>query len=162
MDAHLPTPFPPGTTSPGSGSGAGGWLVVRASGEVDLGSAGPLIDALGKALRMLPPGGELAVDLAEVTFMDCAGLAPLLMARRRLRDRFWLVNPSAKVLRLLDLAGLADEFAVFEDPATAPRDRDATRLQPSATVRRLVRQPASAGQRRRPAGWGTDTIKECP
>jgi len=56
-------------------------LVVEARGEVDIQSAAGLRDELLRVIRRHGP--QLALDLAGVTFMDCAGLNVLLATRRR-------------------------------------------------------------------------------
>ena len=50
--------------------------------------------------------GPLVVDLAGVTFMDCAGMRPLLAARRRLGDDLQLRNVPPRIERLFRLAGV--------------------------------------------------------
>jgi anti-sigma B factor antagonist len=53
--------------------------LVCVAGELDVATAGQLADLLTEVLRT---GSErVFLDLADVTFMDCAGLAVLLRAR---------------------------------------------------------------------------------
>ena len=51
---------------------------------------------------------RLVLDLAELTFLDSAGLGALLATRDRTRDlgiEMSLKNPSAPIRRILDLSG---------------------------------------------------------
>jgi anti-sigma B factor antagonist len=88
-----------------------GRVVLRATGEVDLYSAGDFATALGEAADAAP---DVTVDLSGVRFMDSTGLRALLQARRRAEDDGGrlrlLVDPSGAVARLLDLAGVTDLF----------------------------------------------------
>lgn len=52
----------------------------RLGGELDLATA-PYVAAYLE--RLVHPGTHLMLDLSEVTFMDCAGLAPILAAHER-------------------------------------------------------------------------------
>lgn len=97
------------------------WCLVRASGEIDLATE----SALARVLEAVTwhgsgPRGEsheqVVLDLTAVTFIDCSGLRPIIEARRRLADRFWLANPSRQVIRLLTVAGLADYFGFLPPP----------------------------------------------
>ena len=65
----------------------------------------------------------MVLDLSEVTYMDCAGLAPMLAARARLGDRFWLRGLQPPVTRLLQLAGLDEARAEVERAASLTRNR---------------------------------------
>ena len=79
--------------------------VIQLTGELDL-AAVPnltrLLDSAAEAEQI-----TVVVDLSQVTFIDCTGLAPLLAARDRLDGRLRLRNPSQPVLRFLDLLGLS-------------------------------------------------------
>jgi anti-anti-sigma factor len=55
--------------------------VVTVSGEIDIQSGPELRDQLLRVIRR--HGARLALDLADVTFIDCAGINALLAARRR-------------------------------------------------------------------------------
>jgi anti-anti-sigma factor len=92
-----------------STSVAAGRVVVRAVGELDLDSGDLLRTATLRALG--DAGVDLVVDLSGVTFIDCAGLAALLSARREVREHggdLRIAGPSALARRLLGLTGLAD------------------------------------------------------
>jgi anti-sigma B factor antagonist len=95
-----------------------GHVTLRASGEIDLYSAGDFTAALGQAADTAP---DVTVDLTGVRFMDSTGLRALLRARRRAEDeggRLRLaVDPSGAVARLLDLAGVSALFEGVESRA---------------------------------------------
>ena len=85
--------------------------VVIATGELDIATAPALDEALNRAMNGCPDP-HLVVDLHGVTFMDCAGLRPLLRARNRIQGQLWLRNVSPPAARLLALAGLTHTFVV--------------------------------------------------
>jgi anti-anti-sigma factor len=109
---------------------------VRASGDIDLATAPELDRVLRAAVTPDQPDRHLVLDLAAVTFLNGSGLRPLVRARRRLNDRFWLANPSRQVRRLLDLTALTHAFAVIDIlPPTVlvPRHRSSLALAPPTT-----------------------------
>ena len=67
--------------------------VVAISGEIDIQSSPQLRDQLLRVIRR--HGAGLALDLAGVTFIDCAGIGVLLATRRRAQ----LEGGSLRVLR---------------------------------------------------------------
>ena len=67
--------------------------VVTISGEIDTQSGPQLRDQLLSAIRR--HGARLALDLSDVTFIDCAGINVLLATRRRAQ----LEGGSLRVLR---------------------------------------------------------------
>jgi anti-anti-sigma factor len=89
-------------------------VLVELSGDIDILAApdlGQLLDSLHHI------HGDVCLDLAAVTFMDTAGLEPLIETTRVRRDRklspLNLRNCSVSVLRLLDVIGI-DPEAVLE------------------------------------------------
>jgi anti-sigma B factor antagonist len=109
-------------------SGAPG---ISVAGEVDMATGPMLEESLDAAIRNST--GAFVIDVADVTFMDSAGINVLLRARALLgrEDRdVLLICPPGGVLHALEVIRVAELFAVF-----------ATR---SAAARRLV--PAGAGQ----------------
>ncbi|GAA2974147.1 hypothetical protein GCM10010519_06690 [Streptomyces lactacystinicus] len=87
-------------------------FVVRADGEIDLGTAPSLRRALTAALKS---HREVVLDLSEVTFMDCAGLGVLVQAHNqadRCGGRLALRGAGRCVLRLLKLTGLNGRLIV--------------------------------------------------
>jgi anti-anti-sigma factor len=87
--------------------------VVAVAGELDM-VGGQLLDAVISHVRTTDPG-PVAVDLADVTFVDSHGLAPALE-----RDVV-LVAASPKVSRLMRLLGLSsrDRKRAGRPPAAA-------------------------------------------
>jgi anti-sigma B factor antagonist len=102
-------------------SATGGTVVVR--GDIDRLVCGhlrsvlsSLVDATGNRVVHL--------DLSSVSFIDSTGLDVLVGNRRRGLDReveVVLRSPSAGVLRLLEITGMAKLFAI--DNAGSGRDR---------------------------------------
>jgi anti-sigma B factor antagonist len=91
-------------------------LVVGVSGEIDLASAPKLREELTGALRR--HGARLALDLGDVTFIDCAGVNALLAARRHARlEGGWVrvARASRRARDILMLTGLQREFAADLD-----------------------------------------------
>jgi len=91
---------------------SGSPLVVEIRGEIDIQSAPGLRDELLRVIRRYGP--QLALDLAGVTFMDCAGLNVLLATRRRAlleEGSVRIVRASPRVRRLISLLGLERVFA---------------------------------------------------
>jgi anti-anti-sigma factor len=84
--------------------------VVVVKGEVDLASAPVLDSALAKYKSQ-----EVFVDLRNVEFMDSAGLRVLLIHQTRIQDQggaLRLVVTEGPVMRLLELAGVRDNFSI--------------------------------------------------
>src|SRR4051812_1934727 len=92
----------------------GDGVTVAVGGELDM-SAVP--DVAGRLAEAIETGsGTVTVDLAEVTFIDSAGLVVLVTARGRLAGdrRLVVARPSWCVRRLFDLAGVSQLFAVAD------------------------------------------------
>ncbi|HEY2652669.1 MAG TPA: STAS domain-containing protein [Solirubrobacteraceae bacterium] len=87
--------------------------VVTLSGEVDLWSA----PELKRTLYDLVAAGRkrLVLDLSGVRFMDSTALGVLIGLEHRSADdeQLALAAPSAEVLRLLELTGVAGAFRIF-------------------------------------------------
>jgi anti-anti-sigma factor len=80
--------------------------VVTARGDIDVVSAPSLCLELAAALAT---HREVALDLSQVTFMDCSGLRALVHARNLADERggrLVVRGAGAPVLRLLRLTGL--------------------------------------------------------
>jgi anti-sigma B factor antagonist len=87
--------------------------LVEICGEIDIRSAPQLRDELLRVLRRY--GSQLALDLGEVTFLDCAGINVLLATRRRARlEDGWIrvIRASPRARRTISLLGLQEAFAL--------------------------------------------------
>ena len=80
---------------------------VRLSGELDLCTL-PALRAQFRELIDRQAPAAVIVDMADVTFMDCSSLPPLIEAKARLGDRLELRHVPDPVVRLLEFAGLSD------------------------------------------------------
>jgi anti-anti-sigma factor len=88
---------------------AGGSVVVALAGELDLASGEGLRRRLTDLVQAEPAGSTVVLDLAELRFVDAAGIAVLLAAQRSLGargGRMVLRAPSRlvqRVVRVLEL-----------------------------------------------------------
>jgi anti-anti-sigma factor len=88
------------------------------AGEVDLATAPVLSDRLLSLLHGQAPA-VLEVDLAECTFVDCAGIGALVGVRNaavHTGRQMWVTHPQPLVRRVLDLTGLLDVLTAPIDP----------------------------------------------
>ncbi|MEV8517367.1 STAS domain-containing protein [Dactylosporangium sp. NPDC051484] len=88
------------------GSGA---VTITVQGEIDLATAGQLRDAIIAAVTDAEPDISLVVDLAELRFIDSAGISALLRGRRSAlaAGRTFRVDGAAGlVLEVLQLTGV--------------------------------------------------------
>lgn len=93
--------------------------LLRLRGEVDCLAA----DELRQALQQVTTPGRVAtvlVDLDGVTFMNCAGLSPLLMAKRQLGERLQFRSLPSCVRRLLSLTHMTP----WMDPSASDERAD--------------------------------------
>ena len=136
--------------------------VVVVRGEQDLATASALTEALRRAGAH--PGTQIRVELHAVTFMDCAGMRPLVEARESLGDRVCLWNPSPAVTRLLRLTGVLDTFKVILDPMEVAEYCGPLARSPDAAVRIGGSRPALAARSvPGPAdGWGSASPRRPP
>ena len=84
-----------------------GATTVTVAGEVDLATAPKLRSAL------LATGGDVTVDLAQVSFMDSSGLAALVAACKHTTGsghRFEVRHETELVERTMKLTGIYDFF----------------------------------------------------
>jgi anti-anti-sigma factor len=75
-------------------------------GELDIATAPELVEMLDRLRRQRH---AVAVDLAEVTFMDSTGLTTLMDAHIAGQENGWsfeIRRPSSAVRRVFDLAGM--------------------------------------------------------
>jgi anti-anti-sigma factor len=88
---------------------------IALHGEVDISTAGHVEEELLRAEAA--DAAAIVLDLSELSFLDSSGIRMLLMADARSRAdscRLSLRRPPATVLRVLQLAGVADRLP-FED-----------------------------------------------
>jgi anti-sigma B factor antagonist len=93
-----------------------GVVLVRARGDVDAYTA----PGLRSHLHAATEGGDelVVVDLADVTFIDSAGLGALVGAHRRMREgggRLRIVRPPPLVARAFELTGLDGVLDLRDD-----------------------------------------------
>jgi anti-anti-sigma factor len=95
--------------------------VVQVGGDLDFADAESFQQILFHVIRAYSP--RLLLDLADVAFMDCAGLRALLVTRRRAEMRkgsVRLVAASATVRRVINATGMKDIFPLSGCGETAP------------------------------------------
>lgn len=98
---------------------AGGAVVVRLAGELDLYNAGELREALAEVCAEEPE--RVVVDLTEVEFVDSTALGVLIEARARLANKraFLLAGAGRETARALQVSGLDRHLAVHGTVAEA-------------------------------------------
>ena len=83
-------------------------VVLAVSGEVDLGTAPSLEEAVTAAVSTA--GAQaVRIDLAEVSFMDSTGLRVLLSGRQAAQQRgigFSVANPQPHLLKVMRVTGI--------------------------------------------------------
>ena len=102
-------------------------VVVKVLGELDLDTA----PRLRKVLVDLADEGRVHVtlDLAGMTFIDSSGLSAFVSGLKRLREtggELLLQSPSATALKVLEITGLTEVFAI---PAAGGTDSQEGALQ---------------------------------
>jgi len=80
--------------------------IIALDGDVDLGTSAAVLGCVSDLARR---GSDVIVDLTDAQFMDSAGLAALLGARRaaaRSGRNFTLRNPPRFIARVLAISGI--------------------------------------------------------
>ncbi len=93
-----------------------GAVTVSLAGELDLGSAPDLEQALNAA--QASSAGHVMIELAGLEFIDSTGLRLLLSAQRRADDSgqaLVLRNPQPQVRRLFEVAGVLELISLESD-----------------------------------------------
>jgi anti-sigma B factor antagonist len=83
--------------------------VIVVAGELDLATGPQLETRLDRVIESTD--GDVAVDLADVGYIDSTGLRVLLAAHDRLAQnhrKLAVRNPSVQVVRLLEICGLCN------------------------------------------------------
>ena len=89
-----------------------GRAVLSVSGEIDLAIAGRFAEELESLV-----GGNGAVDLSAVEFIDSSGIRALLKAQGRAQAAggdLVLLSPSPACRRVLEISGVWSNFTVLE------------------------------------------------
>ena len=110
FSAGLPRPDPSFRVTVG---GSTGCAVVSLEGELDLATAPQLRERLVVLAEENDP--DIVLDLTHLSFIDSTGLSVLVMALNRSRaagGSIMLRNPSASVMRILEITGLVSVFAI--------------------------------------------------
>lgn len=102
---------------------AGAWTVLQVSGELDLHTAPALRDRISELLD----GGttKLAIDLAQVGFMDSSSLGVLVAALKRIRASggdLALVGVNGSPLKVLALTGIDRMMPMVASAADLPAE----------------------------------------
>lgn len=103
-----------------------GRVLLTVAGDVDL-AAHARFEA--EVEKSWPGTSDLVIDCSGVTFLDSMGLRVLVHTRQRAAEYghdFTLAAPSEPVLRVLELAGVADLFPVVEPIPDAAPDPEPT------------------------------------
>jgi anti-anti-sigma factor len=89
-------------------------VTVILAGELDCASAPALTARFAELLAKRPQ--RLVLDLADVTFMDCAGITPIARARRALAPARPVIlrSPAPLVRQLLKITRM-DQLFMIED-----------------------------------------------
>jgi anti-sigma B factor antagonist len=98
----------------------GDWTVLEVGGELDLHTCGTLQNQLQE---LGAKDGHLAVDMAQVGFMDSSGLGVLVDAMKRMRDQdgeLALVGVSGSPLKVLSITGLDKVIPLYASVADLP------------------------------------------
>jgi anti-anti-sigma factor len=101
------------------------------AGDIDLGTVGDLRDHL--ALLVTWGTGDVAVNMADVTFCDATGLHVLVDACRDLQTsgrHIYVVHPSRSTMRVLQLTDL--DGTLLANPASERTTPDGPRPRPRA------------------------------
>ena len=96
----------------GDGKGGGQAVTVTVAGDVDLAAADTLWSVLDEYVHA---GAQVVVDCSRVAFLDSMGLRTLIRAQHKAGAsgaQLTLAAPSEAVLRVLQLAGVADLFVL--------------------------------------------------
>ena len=105
----------------------GGPAVVTVSGEIDLAVAPSLRESL---TELLEAGHcNIFVDLIDATFLDSIALGVLVGALEQCRQAggdLYLVVAEPRILRVLEITGLANTFTIHRSRAELPKQTSRT------------------------------------
>ena len=92
--------------------------VIRLTGELEIGRK----DEIVRALQVAGSESAILLDFSDVSYADSTSLAELLRFRNDAADRgvpIAIVIGSRQFARLIQYAGLADAFRIFDSRAAA-------------------------------------------
>ncbi|GAB1821503.1 STAS domain-containing protein [Herbidospora sp. RD11066] len=95
------------------------YAVITVAGDVDATTTGQLHDAVVRAQEI---SAHLVFDLAEMSFMDSAGIRVLLDALHHTQTNggsIALSGPRPSPRKVMELVGLADHIPIYDSPAEA-------------------------------------------
>lgn len=95
------------------------YAVITVAGDVDATTTGQLHEAVIRAREI---SAHLVFDLAEMTFMDSAGIRVLLDAFHHTQTEggsIALSAPRPSPRKVMELVGLADHIPIYDSPAEA-------------------------------------------
>jgi len=93
----------------------GNTLRIAILGEIDHHCAAALREEMDDAILTAMPK-KIELDLSTVDFMDSSGLGVIMgrkAAANRINAEFCLVNPTARIARILELAGLGKVVTIL-------------------------------------------------
>lgn len=107
-----------------------GYILLNVEGVIKLGeSAEFFAQTLERALA--EEGGEhVLVDFSKINYIDSTGIGELVGYLGQFRDRrrkLILVNPTERILKLLEVARLAELFSIYDTVDEAMESESATR-----------------------------------
>jgi anti-anti-sigma factor len=116
-----------------------GYILLNVEGVIKLGeSAEFFAQTLERALA--EDEGHVLVDFSKINYIDSTGIGELVGYLGQFRDRrrkLILINPTDRILRLLEVARLAELFPIYDSVDEAIRSEAA--IQPSAGDRSRAR-----------------------
>jgi anti-anti-sigma factor len=128
----------------------GGPVTLAPAGEVDLDAVGALRSAIADTIGT--DRVDVVIDLAQATFLDCAGIGALVAGRNTAVSRgcgYTVVNPQPEVRRVLELTGVLAALTEPPQPAPAvdrvPRSRRSRRRRDDRRVAVRSAAPSVAG-----------------
>jgi anti-anti-sigma factor len=102
-------------------NGRDGEVLLQIAGEVDMATAPAFLASLRAAIQ--DGDGAVVLDLAQVTFIDSAGIEQLVRAREESQGRIRLRALHPSVQRVLEMTALLEWFPFCSDGAGPAPDR---------------------------------------
>jgi anti-sigma B factor antagonist len=88
--------------------------VIVVTGELDIAAA----DAVARELIVAERSGarRIALDLRELSFIDCSGVRVIVAAHRRAAERLVIVKGPRRVQRVFELCDLDSRMSFVDEP----------------------------------------------